>query len=320
MQRKDEMTISELEKKSGVRRSTIHHYLQYGILHRPAKTGKTMAYYDQTHLQRLERIQKIKMDYLKTAKSSRIPLDLINHKLAVDFGFAKGEDSKKTYSKKAMSEGSRKKREAIIEATLKIYGDRGYYLTSIRELAREVGISAPTFYRHFRDKRELFVALIERVVRDLQDETRAALEKERDIALRSVIIFEMFYKHYVKIGEIINQLRAGVAVGDSWAKEQLRKLYNDLLSYTRSKIALGIKKGLVRDLDPQMICYFNFFLAEGGVHCASLDDKYHVKDTMKFIADILYNAFLTEEGKKVFALYSPVRHSDEDVASGNVKS
>ena len=96
MEKKAGMTIGELEKKSGIRRSTIHHYIRYGILHRPYKTGKTMAYYDQSHLHRLGAIQKIKIEYLKSAKTSRVPLDFIKHRMTEGYKLPKDKGTGET--------------------------------------------------------------------------------------------------------------------------------------------------------------------------------------------------------------------------------
>jgi AcrR family transcriptional regulator len=300
MGKKEGMTIGELEKKSGIKRSTIHHYVQYGLLPRPGKTGQTMAYYDQSHLQRLEAIQKIKLDFLKSAKTSRIPLDFIKRELADCFTLTKGKDAEPPVAKKASGERSRKKREEIIEATLKLYADRGYYLTSIRDIAREVGISAPTFYHYFPDKRELFVEVIEHVVQNLRQEYQTAMVHEKDIGRRAQIMFEVFYKHFSKISEIINQLRAGVAIGDPWAKERLGRLYSDMTANMVMQVTLGIQNGLVRDVDPQLLGFFIILVDEIAMLRASLDSKYTVTQLMLFIADMMYHAFLTEKGKKVF--------------------
>ncbi|MBN1663457.1 MAG: TetR family transcriptional regulator, partial [Deltaproteobacteria bacterium] len=209
MKKKTDMTIRELEERSGIRRSTIHHYIWYGLLHQPYKTGKTMAYYDQSHLKRLEVIQNIKMNYLKSTKASRVPLDFIKHRMSEHYTLTKGKTE--ISKQRIKSEQGKEKKKDIIEATLKLYADRGYYLTNIRDIAGAVGISAPTFYHYFRDKRELFVEVIEYVVRNIKEEVSAALDQEKDSGARTVVTFELFYKHYSKIGEIINQLRAGVA-------------------------------------------------------------------------------------------------------------
>ncbi len=299
MTRREGMTIGELEKASGIRRSTIHHYIWYGLLHQPFRTGQTMAYYDQSHLRRLETIQKIKMDYLKSAKTSRVPLDFIKHRMTESYTLTKDKGTAETRTKKINGELGKKKKNEIIEATLQLYADRGYYLTNIRDIAKAVGISAPTFYHYFRDKRELFVEVIEYVVRNSQEEARAALEEEKDIGRHGSIMFAIFFKHYPKIGEIINQLRAGVAIGDEWARERLKKLYGEMTKNVAREISLGIKNGLIRDVDPELLGFFNLLLDEIVVHRASLDDKYTLNQVGLFVADMLSHAFLTEKGKKV---------------------
>ena len=54
MSKESRMKMSELVKISGVPRTAIHFYLREGLLDPPDKTGATMAYYNETHLRRLE--------------------------------------------------------------------------------------------------------------------------------------------------------------------------------------------------------------------------------------------------------------------------
>ena len=65
---KKRMRIAELSRESGVSRETIHYYLREGLLPKPAKTGKTAAYYDESHLERLRLIRVLRDDkYLPVA-------------------------------------------------------------------------------------------------------------------------------------------------------------------------------------------------------------------------------------------------------------
>ncbi len=306
MAKREGMTIGELEKKSGIRRSTIHHYIWYGLLPQPFRTGQTMAYYDQSHLRRLETIQKIKLDFLKSAKTSRVPLDLIKHKMTEGYTLTKDKSSAGRNTGEKNREKVQKKKEEIIEATLKLYADRGYYLTNIREIAKEVGISAPTFYHYFQDKRELFVEAIEYVIRTYRKESREALQKEKDPAKRSIIMFRIFQKHYSKIGEVLNQLRAGVAIGDQWARDRLSRVYKEMTENVAGQIREGMKHGLIRNVDPDLLGFFNVMLDEIAMHRASLDNKYTINQVMAFVADMLFHAFLTEKGKKVFGAFNRV--------------
>lgn len=64
------MRISDLVERTGVRRETIHFYLREGLLPRPAKAGRNMAYYDEEHVERLNLIKRLQSE-------KYLPLDVI---------------------------------------------------------------------------------------------------------------------------------------------------------------------------------------------------------------------------------------------------
>src|SRR5690606_18236712 len=67
------MRMAELARVSGVSRETIHYYLREGLLPRPVKGGKTVAYYDESHLERLTLIRRLREEkYLPLAVIRRI--------------------------------------------------------------------------------------------------------------------------------------------------------------------------------------------------------------------------------------------------------
>ena len=315
--KQDEMTIAELEKASGIRRSTIHHYVGCGLLNQPHKTAKTMAYYNQGHLKRLEAIQKIKIDYLKSAKTTRVPLDYIKHKISESYSLVKPSRSSGKIEKTGRSVNSgqqekvRKKKEEIIEVTLRLYANRGYYLTNIRDIARELGISVPTFYHYFKDKRDLFAETIEYVINNFKKEREIALLGEKEPVRRATLMFQIFSTHYPKIGEILNQLRSGVILGDPWAKEKLSAIYGQLMEYVSKENKGAIHAGTIRAVDPDLLSFFNIILVESAMIRASMDNKYTVDDIIKFAADMQYHAFLTEKGKKLFESYDQSPQADE---------
>jgi DNA-binding transcriptional MerR regulator len=56
--------IAELVRRSGVSRATIQHYLNEGLLPRPRKTGRTMAYYDAASVERVLLIKELQQRHL----------------------------------------------------------------------------------------------------------------------------------------------------------------------------------------------------------------------------------------------------------------
>lgn len=77
-------------------------------------------------------------------------------------------------------EQSRTRRDAIVEAMIRVAGSKGYLATSVADVVTESGISRTTFYKHFGDKQECFLAAHDLAVERIFDAAVTACEKGRD--------------------------------------------------------------------------------------------------------------------------------------------
>lgn len=61
----------------------------------------------------------------------------------------------------------------VLQATLHLFSQKGYFSTSVHDIARESGVSIGSIYHHFRDKEgvasALFESLLERMTRELEN-------------------------------------------------------------------------------------------------------------------------------------------------------
>lgn len=60
------------------------------------------------------------------------------------------------------------RRDALVETALRVFSDGSYRGTTTAEIAREAGVSEPVLYRHFKSKRELYLACIDEAWRRLR--------------------------------------------------------------------------------------------------------------------------------------------------------
>src|SRR5687768_3928612 len=58
------LKIGQLARAAGVSRPTIQHYVASGLLPKPKKTGRTMAYYDVECVARVRAIKELQARYL----------------------------------------------------------------------------------------------------------------------------------------------------------------------------------------------------------------------------------------------------------------
>jgi AcrR family transcriptional regulator len=69
---------------------------------------------------------------------------------------------------------SRAKREALLQAALALFGERGYEATAIEAIAQQAGVAVGGFYQHFASKRQLLLVLMDQLLHEAADVFQAA--------------------------------------------------------------------------------------------------------------------------------------------------
>jgi AcrR family transcriptional regulator len=86
-------------------------------------------------------------------------------------------------------------RERIRQAGIKLFSERGYHGTSVRELASHVGMEAASLYHHFPSKQDLLVHILDRTMQDLLAGLDAALATSgsHEQRLHAVVQFHVVF-------------------------------------------------------------------------------------------------------------------------------
>jgi AcrR family transcriptional regulator len=71
------------------------------------------------------------------------------------------------------------RRDLILAAMIRVVGSKGYKATSVADVIEEAGTSRTTFYKHFEDKHECFLAAYERLVERVLGEVVANCDGEQ---------------------------------------------------------------------------------------------------------------------------------------------
>jgi TetR/AcrR family transcriptional regulator len=66
-------------------------------------------------------------------------------------------------------------RDRVLQVAQTLFAERGYRGTSLRDIARRIGIKAPSLLHHFPSKQQLYVAVLDRVFEGLEDAANAVL-------------------------------------------------------------------------------------------------------------------------------------------------
>jgi AcrR family transcriptional regulator len=285
------MRIKELVEKSSVPRTTIHFYLRQGLLHPPVKTGRTMAHYDQSHLNRLREIQSLK-------RGTRVPISFLREQItAVDDSKGESKNHYDVTRTVTTTREKKQKRQEIIRKAIHVFSQKGFHRTKIADITRALNISTGTFYLYFENKQDLFMEVIEDVFRTIVGGDAAAIKAETDFLERLKLRGRVFYKNFTKYNEILHQLRAELASNEQWPSEKLQKIYHGLTRPVIREVDAAVKEGIIREVDPDLLAYALTGSLEIMSLRLSLDDKYSLDDIIDFIVDVSLKPLFTSKSK-----------------------
>jgi AcrR family transcriptional regulator len=261
------MKIAELERVSGVSRSTIHHYLNIGLLPRPEVRGSKLHLFGQEHVSRLDAIQVLRSegwalprirDHLARARAASPPP-------------SGAEDDT---------------RQRIVEHATRLFADRGYDGVRISEVARALGIGKATIYRYFPSKQALFVDCVEKVrftlvpkdVREASDR-QGTLDEQGERRARAVL---EHFDAYRMLTHLLGSLGHG---SDPELAAKARKELHWMITNAEPLIRRAIAEQRIRSLDPELLAYMLWGALIGAGERLTLDGKYSLEKVLREYLD-----------------------------------
>ena len=269
MKEKDLMQISQLSEVTGVPASTIRFYLRERLLPQPIKTGKTKAYYQQSHVKAIELIKSEQAKGNKTLQSIRREVE----RKLIPKGFNEVVPAPVNH------------RNKIISSATNLFSKHGYAETSISDIAKHARLSRETFYMHFRSKEELFIECANLVFRDMYRDVWHQLREEKDIIKRSAKRGAAFYSSYPKWIKMMNIVR-GLAVGNPAIKEKFKTLLKQMIAPISEEHRILKQAGVNKKSSDSNICgYFIMGMAEQGASLISRGQSTE-KEVDKYLNEI----------------------------------
>lgn len=150
-------------------------------------------------------------------------------------------------------------REEILSAAEKVFAAKGFFPTTMSDIARRAEFGTGTLYKYFKSKEELYFTLIDEKVEEINrlvktelSQRNSAVEKIKKVLRLQFEFIERnrdFFRIYVS-----ERSRFEWTVKDDLGKGLHEKMvsYIDILSEV---IRQGIKKGEFRSMDPRDLAH-----------------------------------------------------------------
>ncbi|UBV42953.1 TetR/AcrR family transcriptional regulator [Deinococcus taeanensis] len=155
-----------------------------------------------------------------------------------------------------MTEPVKPRREQILDSASRLFSERGYHATSMRDLAGELGMQGGSLYAHISSKEELLIEIVNKASRQF-DEALFTLRGEplpADQKLR-----EAMYRH---IRVVADNMDSATVFFHEWkhlspeAYGRVTGWRDTIDGFYRELVTQGIQEGTFRaDLDVKMSAY-----------------------------------------------------------------
>ena len=147
-----------------------------------------------------------------------------------------------------------KHRSEVLATALDLFSEKGYHNVSMHEIAKRAEFAVGTLYMFFKNKEELYKALIMEKAVEYHRILNGVLSKENDL----LTILEEYISTKAKIfAESIATLRLyfgethGVSFNIKAGLDQdIRKLYDELVEHLSSVLERGIRENVLREVNP----------------------------------------------------------------------
>jgi AcrR family transcriptional regulator len=156
----------------------------------------------------------------------------------------------------AVRSATARKREAIVEAAMRLFAERGYDRTYMQDVAAEVGIAKASIFQHFRSKEGLFLEAYRRAVLSFP----RWLDAPEDVLAGGFLATIRYWLERtattIRRDWVPNRV---ILLGDHGIDLQVKREINRFLAEedpygTLDFVRFGIDRGEVRtDVDPETI-------------------------------------------------------------------
>jgi AcrR family transcriptional regulator len=144
-------------------------------------------------------------------------------------------------------------RQQILDLSLRLFSQRGFASTTVRDIARNAGITDAAIYYHFNSKRELMEALVEE--RGFISSIQQLESVSADYPLRQTLIImaRIAINLMVENDGFLRLILLESLVGDEVASQQYRRLVDLWQQSLASALRRYVEKGQLKGDSPEAV-------------------------------------------------------------------
>jgi AcrR family transcriptional regulator len=151
--------------------------------------------------------------------------------------------------------------EKILSVAARLFATHRFHEARMEDVAAAAGVGKGTLYRYFKDKDELYLALLELAAEQISKRLREAQEAESDPRRRLEVMIEAILVYFNEQPHLFDLIQHAEVVGHPDRENPWNETRRETLARFQSVLAEGEERGLFHFADPEVA----LLLLLGGV-------------------------------------------------------
>jgi len=143
-----------------------------------------------------------------------------------------------------------KTKDRILDAAEQLFAGKGFDGTKVQEIATCAGVNKAMLYYYFKDKDDLLIAVIGRIIGGIRDAIPRFFDSEENAA-QNIENFLDFYIEYLADNSSFVRLMAWEMLSARHVQAIAKDYIIPVFSLMRERITQAIAKGWIRDVSPE---------------------------------------------------------------------
>jgi len=191
-------------------------------------------------------------------------------------------------------------RGQMLATAIALFSEKGYHNVSMHEIAQRAEFSIGTLYKFFKNKEDLYKALMMEKAEEFFSLLREVLSKEDDIVsiIRSYIAAKAeFFADSIALLRLYFAETQGASFNIKAGLDQdIQKLYEKLVKQLASVLEKGVREKVFREVEPYYLAVALEGLTNSFLFCWLDDPKRHPYDAnVPLITELFLKGCLSNE-------------------------
>jgi len=159
---------------------------------------------------------------------------------------------KKQDETRKQSNSSSARKEQLIAEAEKIFAEKGFHATTIRDIAKATGSNVALIYYYFKDKEDLYLQILDETFRKMTGHIQKSLRDGADEEERLRLVIKAYISFMGTQPHIPRIMAREMAEGGQYVAIIMERYVFRNFSMMQGILSEGAGKGVFREVDPEL--------------------------------------------------------------------